>query len=112
MMHLLKYFFSILALKEGHVQSSVELIKSIQKCSREVKAINLRAMVTSVTACYDALSETIDSTASIVSVWLDEVEEAVATEANVPYFLAMTMRSNHSKDWFRPRDKGYFYINY
>ena len=90
------------------MQSSVELIKSIQKCSREVKAINLRAMVTSVTACYEALSETLDSTAAVVSAWLDEVEEAVATETNFPYFLAMTMRSNHREDWFRPRDEGYY----
>ena len=90
------------------MQSSVELIKSIQKCSREVKAINLRAMVTSVTACYEALSETLDSTAAVVSAWLDEVEGAVATETNFPYFLAMTMRSNHSKDWFQPRNEGYY----
>ena len=96
----------ISALLEGHVLSSVELIKSLQGSSYEVKAMNLRALVTIVTTCFEVLSKTLDSIASMVLVWLEEAREIVATESNFPYFLAMTMRANGNKNWFIPDDKG------
>ena len=96
----------ISALLEGHVQSSVELIKSLQGSSYEVKAMNLRALVTIVTTCFEVLSKTLDSIASMVLVWLEEAREIVATESNFPYFLAMTMRANGNEYWLKPDDKG------
>ena len=98
----------ISALLEGQVQSSVELIKSIHQCSHEVKTINLMSLVTSVNTCFEVLCKTLECTASIVSLWLEEAEEAITMEANFPYFLAMTMRANDNKDWFRPDDRGDF----
>ena len=96
----------ISALLEGHVQSSVELIKSIQESPHEVKAMNLRALVTSVASCFEVLSKTLDSAASIVSVWLEEARDTVVRESNFPYFLAMAMRANGNKGWFKQDDKG------
>ena len=96
----------ISALLEGHVLSSVELIKSLQGSSYEVKAMNLRALVTIVTTCFEVLSKTLDSIASMVLVWLEEAREIVATESNFPYFLAMTMRANGNEYWLKPDDKG------
>ena len=102
---------TISALLEGHVQSSVELIKSLDRSSIEVKALNLRSLVTSVTTCFEVLSKTLEYIASIVSVWLEEARETVATETHFSYFLALTMRAKGSKDWFCQDDKGDF-LNY
>ena len=66
----------------------------------------MKALVTIVTTCFEVISKTLDSIASIVSVWLEETREIVATESNFPYFLAMTMRANGNEYWLKPDDKG------
>ena len=94
------------ALQGGHVNSSIELIKALDKTSAEVKKENLKALVTIVATCYEALSKTLDLTFGIVSTWLEDYGELVADEPKYPSFLAVTMSAQDKKDWFQPNNKG------
>ena len=68
----------ISALELQRVNSSVELIKSIDTNATHVKTINLKAMVAILHTCYETLMRTLDSTADIVLSWLEENRESIS----------------------------------
>ena len=96
------------ALQGGHISSSVQLIKALERNSPEAKMTNLKALVAIVATCYDVLSKVLESTHGIISIWLKDNRVALTQESNYFHFLALTMKAEGNKDWFQPYDKGEF----
>ena len=69
---------------------------------------NLKALVANVATCYGAILKVLESTHSIISTWLEDNSEALTEECHYINFLALTMKAEGNKDWFRPNDKGEF----
>ena len=90
----------------GHVASSVELIKIIDRNGFEAQAVNLKALLANVGSCFEVLSKTLELTADIISIWLDKSSDVLVPDSNFLHFFAMTMRAKNNKVWFNSYDRG------
>ena len=104
----MQHFLLLSALRGGHIDSSIQLIKALEKNTPEAKMTNLKALVSLVATCYGALLKVLDSTHGIVSTWLEDNREVIARETNFAYFLALTMKAEGNKDWFQASDESEF----
>ena len=80
------------------------MIKIIGGLSSEVKRANLGVLMLNVSLCFEPLSNILRSCGDIVLGWMDQEEEDLAGDYNFYFLLAMTMKSQKSKNWLKPDD--------
>ena len=84
----------------------MELIKVIQRSSSEVKKTNLKILMENVSACFDSISNILESSSDIVLGLMEEERENLTGDIKFYFLLAMAMRAKQCTDWFKPDDKG------
>ena len=88
------------ALRRSHVETAIRIMKLLQECSTDVKAVNLRGVINS------GMGEVIfRRTGNQIRRWIDEGGTGLSSEEDLR-LMAKIMRIQGHKTWYNPNDKG------
>ena len=94
--------FSIAAMQRGDEKSCIELVKGLHNCAPNLKAMNLRALVSSKQLSRAVLSS---PAGDLVLSWLEGKNTGLA-RAEELRLTATIMKIQGNTEWYDPTDKG------
>ena len=81
---------------------SVEIIKTLNGCSPEIRAINLRALIISISSVKEEILRAIGS---LISEWVSKKNTGMGREEELRLMTAI-MKAHGNIDWYDPNDEG------
>ena len=97
---------NITALENGNVDSCIEIIKNLEKCSFEAKTSVLQALMVCTSTYFDSLEYILKATGDIVSKLLCELKKIFDHDINFHRLLSISMKSLGRGCWFSINDTG------
>ena len=88
------------ALRRSHVETAIRIMKMLQECSTDVKAVNLRGVINSF------MGEVIfRRTGNRIRHWIDKCGTGLSPEEDLR-LMAKIMKIQGHKTWYNPNDTG------
>ena len=92
----------ISALQLGKIDMSVEIIKTLNGCPPLIRAINLRALIISISSVKEEILRAIGS---LISEWVSKKNTGMGREEELRLMTAI-MKVHGNIDWYDPNNEG------